>query len=77
MRSLRPLDGNQTRLIVRSRGVYEMPDLKFPPLNFLYWRGVFEPAHFIMERGMMLGIKARAERAARRQKSQKIPVGPA
>jgi len=27
---------------------------------------VFEPAHFIMERGMLLGIKKRAER---RQKS--------
>jgi hypothetical protein len=32
------------------------------PLSLL----VFEPAHFIMERGMLLGIKKRAER---RQKS--------
>ncbi len=50
--------------IVRGRGVYEMPDLKLAALNFLYWRGIFEPAHFIMERKMILGIKERAERLA-------------
>jgi hypothetical protein len=61
---LRPIDERTTRLIVRSRGVYEMPDLRLPPFNFLYWRGVFEPGHFIMERKMMLGIKERAERLA-------------
>jgi hypothetical protein len=60
---LEPLDSQRTRLVVRSRGTYTYPDLKLDPLNFLYWRGIFEPAHFIMERKMMLGIKERAERA--------------
>jgi hypothetical protein len=58
-----PLDSQRTRLIVRSRGTYKRPDLKFPPLNWFYWQAIFEPAHFIMERGMMRGIKHRAERA--------------
>ncbi len=61
---LRPIDKQTTRLIVRSRGLYEKPNLRLPPLNVLYWRGIFEPGHFIMERKMMLGIKARAERLA-------------
>jgi hypothetical protein len=34
----------------------------FGPLNVL----VFEPAHFIMERGMMRGVRDRAEAAYRR-----------
>jgi hypothetical protein len=55
-----PIDETTTRLIVRGRGEFE-PDLKSPILNFLLWRGIFEPAHFIMERKMLLGIKARAE----------------
>jgi hypothetical protein len=29
--------------------------------SFLYWRVLFEPAHFPMERKMLLGIKHRAE----------------
>jgi hypothetical protein len=33
-------------------------------LNFLLWRVIFEPAHFIMERKMPLGIRQRAERYA-------------
>ena len=37
--------------------------IPFAALNFVYWRLLFEPAHFIMERKMMLGIKQRAERA--------------
>lgn len=57
---LRPIDQWTTRLIVRGRGEFE-PDLKNRFLNFLLWRVVFEPAHFIMERKMMLGIKKRAE----------------
>lgn len=55
-----PIDQRMTRLIVRGRGEYE-PNLKNRFLNFLLWRIVFEPAHFIMEREMMLGIKMRAE----------------
>jgi len=57
---LHPIDDHTTRLIIRGRGDFN-PDLKNALLNFLLWRGVFEPAHFIMERRMMLGIKERAE----------------
>lgn len=56
---LRSLHGNRTRFIVRSRsGNYSsLPQMLF---DFL----VFDPAHFLMERKMMLGIKQRAERRA-------------
>ncbi len=57
---LRPIDEHSTRLIIRGRGEFK-PDLKNALLNFILWRGVFEPVHFIMERKMMLGIKQRAE----------------
>jgi hypothetical protein len=57
---LHPIDDHTTRLIIRGRGDFN-PDLKNALLNFILWRGVFEPAHFIMERKMMLGIKERAE----------------
>jgi hypothetical protein len=57
---LHPIDDHTTRLIIRGRGDFN-PDLKNTLLNFILWRGVFEPAHFIMERKMMLGIKERAE----------------
>jgi hypothetical protein len=33
------------------------PNVALAPLGFL----AFEPAHVIMERGMLIGIKARAE----------------
>lgn len=61
--ALHTIDDQTTRLLVRSRSDFN-PDLKNPLLNFLVWRVVFEPAHFIMERKMMLGLKARAEAAA-------------
>ena len=51
-----PIDARTTRLVVRSRGP-EAPTF----LGRLFWVAVFEPAHFIMERKMMLGIKQRAE----------------
>jgi hypothetical protein len=57
---LQPIDERTTRLIVRGRGDYN-PDFKNILLNFIFWRVIFEPAHFIMERKMMLGIKQRAE----------------
>jgi hypothetical protein len=56
---VRPIDANHCRLIVRSHG--KRPPLWLAPLNFL----VLEPGHFIMERKMMLGIKA-ARRGGRR-----------
>lgn len=57
---LRPLDQTTTRLIIRGRGDFN-PDLKNALFNLILWRGVFEPAHFIMERKMLIGIKQRAE----------------
>jgi len=55
---LEPVDGS-TRLIVRSRGANK-PNVALAPFGLL----VFEPAHFIMQRRMLLGIKERAERAS-------------
>jgi hypothetical protein len=53
-----------TRLIVRS-----CADYKSSLKGFLGWRVVFEPAHFVMERKMMLTIKKLAEaRAAARER---------
>jgi len=54
---LEPEGGNTTRVIMRSRGTSS----GWLKRAFDYW--VFDPAHFIMERGMMLGIKKRAEHA--------------
>ena len=68
---LKPIDAERTRLIIRSQGDYN-PDLKNPILNFFLWRVVFEPAHFILERKMLLGIKARAEKLARAHAEEKL-----
>jgi hypothetical protein len=46
---------------VRTRG-NNKPNVALAPFGLL----VFEPAHFIMQREMLRGIKARAEREARR-----------
>ncbi len=53
---LRPIDNHTTRLTVR----YPMhaDELINAPLSF----SIMEPAHFVMESGMMLGIKQRAEK---------------
>lgn len=64
---LRPVDSNTTRLIIRTRGA-GTPDFTMVvlgPLNVF----VFEPAHFIMQRGMMRGIRGRAETAPMRRYS--------
>jgi hypothetical protein len=53
---LEPLGDRATRLIVRSRG----PGAWGRLAHYLFW----EPAHFVMERRMLLGIKERAERLA-------------
>lgn len=53
---LRPRGRRGARLLVRSR--YDYP----PTLGQrVIWRVVTEPAHFVMERRMLLGIKQRAE----------------
>jgi len=64
-----PLDDRTTRLVVRGRGKFDQPDLQHPALNFLYWRGFFEPAHFVMERRMLIGIQERAEAAFRAEQA--------
>lgn len=67
---LEPIDANRTRLHIRTRGpgVPTIPGIALSPVLLL----TFEPAHFIMERGMLLGIKARAERAAARSRRQSV-----
>jgi hypothetical protein len=59
---LEPIDEQTTRLLVRSRGDYPRT-----PANFLIWRVITEPLHFVMERKMLLGIKQRAETAVFQQ----------
>ena len=60
---LHPQADGTTRLHVRMRqpGEPSLTGVALGALGLL----VFEPAHFIMERGMLLGIKARAEGASR------------
>jgi hypothetical protein len=54
--ALKELDQSTTRLLVRIRWDRK-PGVRDWIINF----GVLEPAHFVMERRMMLGIKRRAE----------------
>jgi hypothetical protein len=51
------IHADNTRLIVR------YPSMEVKQNNFakIYYYGLFEPLHFIMESGMMMGIKQRAE----------------
>ena len=51
-----PVSAQTTRLVVRSRGP-EAPSF----LGRVFWVMVFEPAHFIMERRMMLRLRGLAE----------------
>jgi hypothetical protein len=50
-------DSSNTRLIVR----YPSMEIKQSKFSAAYYYGLFEPLHFIMESGMMMGIKQRAE----------------
>ena len=56
---LHPLDAATSRLLIRTRIA------EFPPswLSRIFTFVLLEPAHFIMERGMLLGIKQRAEQS--------------
>ncbi len=54
--TLRPIDDHTSRLIVRYAS-FRLAG----PLDRLYYATIFEPAHFIMEAGMMQGLKERAE----------------
>ncbi|HXG92613.1 MAG TPA: hypothetical protein VNN73_09610 [Blastocatellia bacterium] len=55
---LKRLDEQTTRLIIRIRW-----DRRRGLMNWLGNYALLEPAHFVMERKMMLGIKERAEKA--------------
>ncbi len=55
---VRPLPDNQSRLVVRYRMAFE-PGL----VNAVAYRELLGPIHFVMERAMLKGIKARADRA--------------
>ena len=58
-----------TRLYIRTQGAARSSaSLLWSPVELL----VFEPAHFIMQRKMLLGIKARAEQLARQQRNALI-----
>lgn len=61
---LEPTDNGSTRMHIRTRGegIPTLSGIAITPFALL----VFEPAHFIMERGMMLGIKRRAEKRTAR-----------
>ncbi len=52
------IDADKARLIVR----YPSMEVKQNWLMKMYYSGLFEPLHFIMESGMMMGIKQKAER---------------
>lgn len=54
-----PTTDNKTRVLIRTRGeaAPSLAGVLEAPFRLL----VYEPAHFIMERGMLLGIKHRAE----------------
>jgi hypothetical protein len=67
------IDPATTRLYIRTHGeAGRLASFWSAPLDVF----VFVPAHFIMQRKMLLGIKERAERAAREQRSAFVP-GPA
>jgi hypothetical protein len=56
---LEPIDARSSRLIIRSRALWR------PTVPAAFARALgLEPAHFIMEEGMLRGIRDRAERAA-------------
>jgi len=62
---LEPLDAENTRLIERWRADWEPT-----PANTFVIRALLEPGAFIMERRMLLGIKARAEQAWAEQRQK-------
>ena len=69
---LEPAADGTTRLIVRTRGASRptLGSVVLAPFGLL----LFEPAHFIMERRMLLGIKERVER--RGAAARAVPAHP-
>ena len=72
---LRRIDSNTTRLVVRTRAKARATFVNFivAPVGVF----VFDPAHFIMERAMLRGIRDRAESSSRPSaaRSETRPVG--
>lgn len=69
---LAPMNAQQTRLLIRSRSNY-----KPTPTGILFNQVLLEPAHFMMERKMLLEIKQRVEqhkKPASLETPQNIPV---
>ena len=60
---VQPIDSQTSRLIVRTRGpgTPSLAGIVLGPFGVF----VFEPAHFIMQRGMLRGVRDRAERQLR------------
>jgi hypothetical protein len=56
--TLRPASGRATRMLVRTRADFRPRTLLMPASVLL-----LEPMHFVMERGMLLGLKRRAEQS--------------
>jgi len=69
--ALQPEGRSGTRLLARSRWTWR-PGL----WNWIGYYLLLEPAHFIMERKMLLGIKARAERHSRRHGRPAVSIDP-
>ena len=67
---IEPADEGATRLIERFRADYNST-----PMNAFFNRVILEPGSFIMERKMLLGIKARAERAGGQQRRHALAPG--
>jgi hypothetical protein len=68
--ALLPLDANRTRLLMRGRGASGRS-----PGEQLFDVAIFEPAHFAMERRMMIGIKQLAEGEDRNRVANHMMVG--
>ena len=66
---LRPLGEGRTRLIIRARG-----DAAASFSRKLLHYGFFEPAHFIMERKMLLTLKEKAEEFTRAPESSQTEI---
>jgi hypothetical protein len=60
---LRPVDSVTTRFIVRTRAPGTRSFASFAASPFGVF--IFEPAHFIMQRRMLHGVRERAERMMR------------
>lgn len=71
---VRAMNDSTSRLTIHTRAPNQpsFAALVIAPLIFY----LFEPAHFVMERGMLLGVKERAERLARAARGTQHQVAP-